>query len=121
MANLDHLGLNAADAKRTAEWYCSVLGLVVEFENADPVIVGVKDEGEFSLLFSQIPGEASKCSLFFRVDDVDATYDRLSDGGVGFENGPRVNPWGYGAELRDPDGRLVGLWDQASMEAHSGG
>jgi hypothetical protein len=30
-----------------------------------------------------------------------------------------VNDWGYGAELTDPDGRLVGLWDEASMAAHS--
>jgi hypothetical protein len=24
--------------------------------------------------------------------------------------------WGYGAELRDPDGYLVHLWDEKSME-----
>jgi hypothetical protein len=29
--------------------------------------------------------------------------------------------WGYGAELLDPDGYRIMLWDEASMKAKGGG
>ena len=29
--------------------------------------------------------------------------------------------WGYGAELRDPDGYRLRLWDQKSMKEKGGG
>jgi catechol 2,3-dioxygenase-like lactoylglutathione lyase family enzyme len=28
--------------------------------------------------------------------------------------------WGYGAELRDPDGYVVGVWDEHSMREKGG-
>jgi hypothetical protein len=37
-------------------------------------------------------------------------------GGVTFVYAPQANPWGYGAELRDPDGHAVRLWDERSMK-----
>jgi len=30
----------------------------------------------------------------------------------------RLTYWGYGAELIDPDGYLIRLWDERSMKAH---
>ena len=36
--------------------------------------------------------------------------------GVEFAHGPRRSYWGYGAELADPDGYLVRLWDERSMK-----
>ena len=32
-----------------------------------------------------------------------------------FAHGPEKNFWGYGAELADPDGYLVRLWDEHTM------
>jgi hypothetical protein len=35
--------------------------------------------------------------------------------GIAFAHPPRKTYWGYGAELTDPDGYLVRLWDEESM------
>jgi uncharacterized glyoxalase superfamily protein PhnB len=48
---------------------------------------------------------------------VDETYERLRQQGVGFRIAPSRQFWGYGAELADPDGHRVRLWDAASMQA----
>ena len=55
------------------------------------------------------------CALWFQVADVDATFAEWSERGVAFAHAPRKSFWGYGAELVDPDGYLVRLWDEASM------
>jgi hypothetical protein len=39
--------------------------------------------------------------------------------GVPISQSAEVNDWGYGAGLSDPDGRLIGLWDQNSMRQHN--
>ena len=41
--------------------------------------------------------------------------------GTAFLYPPQANDWGYGAALIDPDGRLIGLWDQESMARHMEG
>ena len=115
---LDHLGLDVRDLGAARDWYTSVLGLEVEFEIADPPVAGLKDGGDFTLILRQGPGTGSPCSLFFQVDDVAAAHRELTERGVEFRSGPQANDWGYGAELLDPDSRLVGLWDEASMGAH---
>ena len=53
--------------------------------------------------------------LWFQVDDVDETFAAWSARGVKFDHGPQKNFWGYGAELADPDGCLVRLWDERTM------
>jgi hypothetical protein len=53
---------------------------------------------------------------WFQVPDVDATFTEWSARGVEFGHGPRKAYWGYGTELRDPDGYLVRLWDVRSMK-----
>ncbi len=54
-------------------------------------------------------------ALWFQVDDVDRTFADWSGRGVAFAHGPQKNFWGYGAELADPDGYLVRLWDERAM------
>jgi len=49
------------------------------------------------------------------VLDVDATFAEWQGRGVAFAHGLRKSYWGYGAELTDPDGYLVRLWDERSM------
>lgn len=117
MPRLDHVALYAEDVGRSRDWYASVLGLVVEFDQADPPVAGLKDDAELTLILSK--GRApSDCSLYFQVDDVEAAHRELSARGVEFLYGPQINDWGYGAGLLDPDGRLVGLWDETSMQEH---
>jgi predicted enzyme related to lactoylglutathione lyase len=55
------------------------------------------------------------------VGDVEARHAELSAAGVAFVHPPMKVFWGYGAELKDPDGYRLYLWDEASMKAKGGG
>ncbi len=116
MIRLDHLTLNVSDIDVARSWYASVLGLEVEFDT--PTAVGLKDDGDFTLILTSDDAPPSRVSLYFQVDNVDAAYEDLVARGVAFFYPPQANDWGYGAGLLDPDGRLVGLWDQESMARH---
>jgi hypothetical protein len=51
---------------------------------------------------------------------VDSLASALETNGVAFSARPQKLFWGYGAELRDPDGYLIRLWDEQSMKAKGG-
>ena len=62
-----------------------------------------------------LPAEASaqdRVALILRVDDVDATVQRLQERGAAFVTGPTDHAdWGIRtAHLRDPDGNLIELY-----------
>ena len=116
MPRLDHLALTVDNVDTVKDWYVAALGLAVEFETAQAV--GLKDEGDFTLILSGTDGPPSKCSLYFQVDDVFTAHAQMIARGLTFLHGPQSNDWGFGAGLLDPDGRFVGLWDQESMAAH---
>jgi catechol 2,3-dioxygenase-like lactoylglutathione lyase family enzyme len=117
MLELDHLRLPVTDMDRSRSWYVSTLGLRVEFEVPDRRTVALQDTAGFTLFLQQVPAAvaANGCALWFQVADVDATVAEWSARGVRFAHGPEQTYWGYGAELRDPDGYLVRLWDERSM------
>jgi len=118
MMKFDHLALPVRDLARSREWYLSTLGLKVEFEVPDRRTVALQD-GEGFAIFLQETGAAVSpggAALWFQVDDVDATYADWSARGAAFAHGPQKNFWGYGAELRDPDGYVVRLWDERTMK-----
>ena len=49
-------------------------------------------------------------SLWFRVDDIDATFDRFKQLDAKVKYPPTKKPWGDTlAALYDPDGNLIGL------------
>ncbi|WP_372492137.1 VOC family protein [Kineosporia corallincola] len=56
----------------------------------------------------------------FRVDDVDAEYERLRDGLDDVVQEPTTMPWGNRSLLfRDPEGNLVNLFTPVSAEART--
>jgi predicted enzyme related to lactoylglutathione lyase len=62
----------------------------------------------------RLPADAEaqdRSAIIFRVDDVDAVYSRLKNGGAQFVTAPKDrNEWGCRtAHLRDPDGNLLEL------------
>jgi catechol 2,3-dioxygenase-like lactoylglutathione lyase family enzyme len=116
MLKFDHLNLPVSDLSKSRDWYVSALGLKVEFEVPDRHAVALQD-GEGFAIFLQQRADAGPngVALWFQVDDVDATFQSWRDRGVTFAHGPQKNFWGYGAELADPDGYLVRLWDERSM------
>jgi catechol 2,3-dioxygenase-like lactoylglutathione lyase family enzyme len=117
MAKLDHLGIFVREVHRSREWYTKNLGLKIEFEIPHLNAVALQDEGGFTIFISERAEPfAPSCVLTFQVDDVEAKHRELSASGVIFKNAPQKLAWGYGAELYDPDGYLVCLWDEQSMK-----
>ena len=109
MIRLDHLAIPVRNHERSREWYTNTLGLRVEFEIPGRKTIALQDDADLTLFVYEPPdGEVKpSCTMAFQVDDVDAKYRELSARGVAFEKSPQKLMWGYGAELRDPDGYLI--------------
>jgi catechol 2,3-dioxygenase-like lactoylglutathione lyase family enzyme len=118
MLKLDHLRIPVTDLARSRDWYIRTLGLKVEFELPERKTVALQDTDDFTIFLQEVrsPVMPNECALWFQVGDVDATFTDWSARGVEFAHGPRKAYWGYGAELADPDGYLIRLWDQRSMK-----
>ena len=117
-AYLDHLTIAVSDLSRSRAWYTSVLGLRVEFEVPAQSAVALQDSGGFTVFLEQRSDFSGPpmCVLTFRIDDVDQRSAELQSRGIGFDTLPQKSFWGYGAQLKDPDGYLVRLWDEVSMK-----
>ena len=117
MIKLDHLEIYVRDVQRSREWYVSVLGLTVEFEVPDTNTVALQDDFDFTLFITARPDAevTPSCVLTFQVENVEEKCQELSAEGVEFKQHPQKLAWGYGAELLDPDGYTVCLWDEISM------
>ena len=122
MIKLNHLSLAVSDYRRSRDWYVATLGLKAEFELPDRRVAAVQDDADFTLiLFEAQSAVAPAVSTFaYEVDDVEAWHRRLTDRGVPFVYPPQRNDWGYGAELLDPDGYRIRLWDAVTMREKSG-
>ena len=106
------------DLARSRSWYVDTLGLKVEFEVPERQTAALQDSGDFTIFLQEVPGPVTPngCALWFQVADVDATFAEWSAHGIEFAHAPRKSYWGYGAELEDPDGYLIRLWDERSMK-----
>jgi catechol 2,3-dioxygenase-like lactoylglutathione lyase family enzyme len=121
MIRLDHLGIHVRDHVRSRAWYTEHFGFKVEFEVPERKTVALQDDAGLTVFLTEVTGDiAPSCGLTFQVDDVEAKYRELSAKGIAFEKAPQKLFWGYGAELRDPDGYLVYLWDERSMREKGG-
>jgi catechol 2,3-dioxygenase-like lactoylglutathione lyase family enzyme len=122
MIKLDHLTIFVADETRSRDWYVRNFGFKVEFEIAATRTVALQDDSDLTLFLAGDPGRAKSqhCVLTFQVESVEAKYRELSEAGVAFEKAPQKLFWGYGAELRDPDGYLIYVWDEKTMREKGG-
>ena len=118
MLKLDHLAIFVTDVVRSREWYTTIIGLKVEFEVPALKTVALQDDSDFTLLIGERPGQpiSPSCVLTFQVDNVEEKYKELSGRGVAFRETPKKLAWGYGAELLDPVGYIVCLWDEKTMK-----
>ncbi len=118
MVKLDHLAIRVRDLEAARRWFVDNLGMALEFEVPGRRTVALQDDAGLTLFLDEAAGHlgADGVVLTFQVDDVEASYRTLSARGVPFESPPARRFWGYGAELRDPDGHLVLLWDATSMQ-----
>ena len=122
MIKLDHLGIYVADHVRSRDWYTTHFGFRVEFEVPERHTVALQDDSGLTLFLMKDPERARhpSCGLTFQVADVEAKHRELVAAGVQFVHAPRKLFWGYGAELTDPDGYLIYLWDERSMREKGG-
>jgi len=113
----DHLRIPVSSLTRSRAWYVETLGLTVEFEVPDRQMVALQDGGDYTIFLQEVaaPVDPNGTALWFQVDDVEASFAEWSARGAQFAHAPSKRYWGYGAELRDPDGYRVRLWDQRSM------
>jgi catechol 2,3-dioxygenase-like lactoylglutathione lyase family enzyme len=121
MMRLDHMSLPVSDWRRSRDWWRDVLGFKVEFEIPDRASVAMVDETDLTV-FLETGEVIANATLGFtiQVDDVEAKHAELAAAGVAFVHPPMKVFWGYGAELRDPDGYRVYLWDETSMREKGG-
>lgn len=120
MLKFDHLTILVRDWAISRDWYVGVLGLKVEFEIPDRRTVALQDHNDFTLFLEQVspPPNPSAIALTFQVPDVHTTFQQIAQKGVSFHCPPSKRFWGYGAELQDPDGYRIRLWDEKSMQAY---
>jgi catechol 2,3-dioxygenase-like lactoylglutathione lyase family enzyme len=121
MPRLDHLSLPVRDWRKSRDWYKDHLGFEVEFEIPDRETAAMRDDADLTIFLYE--GNVVDCpgiSFTIQVDDVEAKHDLLASAGVPFVHPPMKVFWGYGAELCDPDGYRLRLWDQKSMKEKGG-
>jgi catechol 2,3-dioxygenase-like lactoylglutathione lyase family enzyme len=116
---LDHITLPVRDWRVSRDWWRDKLGFEVEFELEGAGVAAMRDEADLTVFLGQaeevtIP---SGLALTIQVSDVEVRHAALKAAGVAFEHGPQKVFWGYGAQLRDPNGYVLRLWDEASMKA----
>ena len=122
MTKLDHLTIRVRDLDGARAWYIGHLGLKLEFEVPGRRTVALQDDAGLTLFLDETAGDvaADGVVLTFQIADVEEMHGRLVAAGVPFVAPPGKRFWGYGAELRDPDGHLVLLWDEVSMREKGG-
>jgi catechol 2,3-dioxygenase-like lactoylglutathione lyase family enzyme len=117
MMKFDHLALPVSNLDRSRAWYIATLGLKVEFEIAARHAVALQDGEGFAIFLEERADVVPNgIALWFQVDDVDRTFGEWTARGVAFAHPAQKNFWGYGAELVDPDGYIVRLWDERTMK-----
>ena len=117
----DHMAMPVSNPKVSRDWYVNNFGFEIEFENAG--VIAIKDDADFTIFLYQPQGSlaGAKCTLTLQVNDVEVKHRELAEQGVKFDKPPGKYFWGYGAELSDPDGYLLNLWDEVSMREKGGG
>ena len=92
------------------------LGFTLERERDEAV--GIKDQSGLTVFLVKAtdPLAGQKITLTIQVANVDSKHQELATSGVNFVSAPKRQFWGYGAEVRDPDGYTNHLWDEVTME-----
>lgn len=119
MARVTGIGgffFRARDPEGLNRWYGEHLGVIMldSREYSDPG--WFQDRGE--TVFSAFPQESDffgapgrSWAMTFRVEDLDGMVERLRSAGIGVEPHAEPYPNGRFAELEDPEGNRIQLWE----------
>ena len=115
MAKVSHMVLPVSDVRKSRDWYVDKLGFTVEREHGRSR--GLKDLSGLTIFLQKAAGSLSgqKITMTIQVDNVDSKHEELVSHGVQFVSPPKLQFWGYGAEVLDPDGYMNHLWDEVTM------
>jgi len=115
MAKVSHIVLPVADVDRSRDWYVNKLGF--KFDRDRGPAVAMKDDSGLTIFLYKTTGTLSeqKITLTIQVENVDRKHAELASQGVEFVSPPKLQFWGYGAEVLDPDGYRNDLWDEVTM------
>ena len=107
--SLSHLFTTVGSLDATRRLYADLLGLEVLMDGDGYIRVGGGDG--FDMGIEEAAGGAGPhTEIVVRVDDVDATVDRLRAAGIEVTD-PADQPWGARhAWLRDGDGRALSIY-----------
>jgi len=110
-----HISVRDVDA--SVAFYRDVLGIPFLFRvPGQPMAFFQSGDVRLYLGTPERPEFASKCVIYFRVDDVDAEFERLTAAGALMLDKPHVVHRDGGSELwmtflTDPDGHQIGLME----------
>ena len=117
ISRLRQVAQRATDLDRSVAFYRDVLGVEL-MARFDPPGLAFFRFGDVRLL---LEASAPSATLYFGVDDIHATHERLRDRGLAFEQEPQLvhrdddglfGPAGeeeWMAFFRDPDGNLLAI------------
>lgn len=117
-AELGQIALTVSDVPKALAFYRDVLGLRFLFAPSDTLAFLAVGPVRLMLSTPQGAGAVGANSiLYFKVDDVAGTYDRVVAAGATAERAPQLAAKLPDHELwigfvRDPDGNLVGLMEE---------
>lgn len=106
-----------SDVQKSRDWYVGKLGFTSDGRDRGEAAAGIKDQSGLTIFLQKTAATlaAHKITLTIQVDNVDKQYRELEDAGVKFVSPPKLQFWGYGAEVLDPDGYVNHLWDEVTM------
>ena len=115
MARVSHMVVPVSDLHKSRDWYVDMLGFKLEREHEG--VVGIKDQSGLTIFLQKAAGglAGQKITLTIQVENVDSKYQELASLSVKFVGPPKLHFWGYGAEVLDPDGYMIHLWDEVTM------
>ena len=117
---LGQLHISVSDVDRAVEFYRDVLGIPFLFRvPGQPMAFLQSGDIRLYLGTPEKPEFASRCVMYFRVDDLDTEYERLTGLGVEFLDRPHVVHRDGRHELwmvflTDVDGHQIGLMQERS-------
>jgi predicted enzyme related to lactoylglutathione lyase len=106
-----------ADVEKAADFYEQVLGLPLLFKYPGNAFFDA-DGVRLYLAQPDEPGFGGTATIYFRVDDVGATFDRLEAAGAKVRERPEIAHRDEAYDLwlafvQDPDGNNIGLMREA--------
>jgi predicted enzyme related to lactoylglutathione lyase len=110
--------VSVTDVDRAVAFYRDVLEIPLLFQvPGQPMAFFASGDVRLYLGVPEDPAFASRCTLYFRVDDVEAEHARLAAAGVAMVGEPHVVHRDGGTELwmaflRDPDDHNLGLMQE---------